>query len=34
MEIYDKNRRPIEVGDVLKIFHFKNGNVNRYMFKL
>ncbi|MDD5006606.1 MAG: hypothetical protein PHS93_09410 [Candidatus Omnitrophica bacterium] len=20
--IYDKNRRPIEVGDVLKIFHF------------
>lgn len=34
-EIYDKNRRPIRPGDVLKVFHFVGARRKRYyMHKL
>jgi hypothetical protein len=35
-ELYDKNRRPIMVGDVLKVYHFCTGfkcRRVRYMYK-
>lgn len=32
--IYDKNRRPILIGDILKIFHFTGARKKRYyMYK-
>lgn len=34
MTLYDKNHRPIEVGDVLKVFHFiGKRNKKYYMYK-
>lgn len=27
MTLYDKNRRPIKVGDVVKVFHFIGKNI-------
>lgn len=34
-EIYDKNRRPIHVGDVLKVFHYVRARNRKrmYMYK-
>lgn len=32
--LYDKNRRPIEVGDILKVYHFTGARRKRhYMYK-
>ena len=34
MTLYDKNRRPIKVGDVVKVFHFiGKRNKKHYMYK-
>lgn len=34
MTLYDKNRRPILVGDIIKIFHFIGGRKKKYfMYK-
>lgn len=34
MMAYDKNRIPIKLGDVLKVYHFKDGRGKRhYMYK-
>lgn len=34
MTLYDKNRRPIKVGDVLKVYHFTGKrNKKHYMYK-
>lgn len=34
-EFYDKNRRPVLVGDVLKVFHFIGARKKRYyMYKV
>lgn len=34
-EIYDKNRRPIHVGDILKVFHYVRARNRKrmYMYK-
>ena len=31
--IYDKRGIPVCVGDVLKVFHYKSGSRNVYMYK-
>lgn len=31
-EIYDKNRRPIHVGDVLKVFHYVRARNRKHMY--
>ncbi len=33
-QFYDKTRRPILNGDVLKVFHFKSGRRNYFMYKV
>ena len=34
MEVYDKNLRPIKVGDILKVFHFIGARrKHHYMYK-
>jgi len=35
MRVYDKNRREIKVGDVLKVYHFTGARCKKYyMYKI